>query len=126
LSPALYLFDVLIYDTYHQIILCYKDLNYCEPENIKATGGGPSYGLNYDDISGYSDQVKSDKKYCFYTYVFETEKNLDESTDLIAILNIPFNIILPQLTIENLKLIAKYHNIKTKSKMKSQELSINY
>jgi len=34
LSLALYLFDILIYDIYHQIILCYKDLNYYEPENI--------------------------------------------------------------------------------------------
>ena len=50
LSSALYLFDVLIYDTYHQIILCYKDLDNSEPETTKATGGGPSYELNYDDL----------------------------------------------------------------------------
>ena len=122
LSPVLYLFDVLIYDTYYQIILCYKGLNYFEPETTKATGGGPSYGLNYEDLSGYSDQIKSDMKYIFYTYALETEKNLFESTDLIAISNIPLNIILPQLTVDNLKLIAKCHNLKTKSKMKSQEL----
>ncbi len=122
LSPVLYLCDILICDTYYQITFYYKDLNYSEPETTKATGGGPSYGLNYNDLSGYSDQVKSDKKYSFYTYILETEKNLFESTDLIAISNIPLDIILPQLTVENLKLIAKCHNLKTKSKMKSQEL----
>ena len=115
-------YNVLIYDIYYQIILCYKGLNYFEPETTKATGGGPSYGLNYEDLSGYSDQIKSDMKYIFYTYALETEKNLFESSDLIAISNIPLNIILPQLTVENLKLIAKCHNLKTKSKMKSQEL----
>jgi len=123
LCPALYLFDVLIYDTYYQIILCCKDLNYySEPETTKATGGGPSYELNYDDLSCYSDQVKSNIKYTFYTYVLETEKNLFESTDLIAISNISWNIILPKLTVENLKLIAKSHKLKVQSKMKSQEL----
>jgi hypothetical protein len=122
LSPVLYLFDVLIYDTYYQIIHCYKDLNYFETATTKATGGGPSYGLNYDDLSGYSDQIKNDMKYIFYTYALETEKNLFESTNLIAISNIPLDIILPQLTVENLRLIAKCHNLKTKSKMKSQEL----
>ena len=122
LSLVLYLFDVLIYDTYYQIIRCFKDLNYFEPEITKVTGGGPSYELNYNDLSDYSEEVKSDKKYTFYTYVLETEKNLFESTDLIAISSIPLNIILPQLTVENLKLIAKCHNLKTKSKMKNQEL----
>ena len=123
LYPALYLFDVLIYDTYYQIILCCKDLNYySEPETTKATGGGPSYELNYDDLSCYSDQVKSNMKYTFYKYVLETEKNLFESTDLIAISNISWNIILPKLTVENLKLIAKSHKLKVQSKMKSQEL----
>jgi hypothetical protein len=122
LTPALYLFDVLIYDTYYQIIHCYKDLNYVEPETFKATGGGPSYGLNYDDLSSYSNQIKSDVKYSFYTYVLETEKHLFESTNLIAISNIPLDIILSQLTVENLRLIAKCHNLKTKSKMKSQEI----
>jgi hypothetical protein len=41
---------------------------------------------------------------------------------LIAISNISLNIILPKLTIENLKLIAKCHKLKTQSKMKSQEI----
>jgi len=122
LTPALYLVDALIYDTYYQIIDYYKDLNYFESETTKATEGGPLYGLNYDDLFGYSDQVKSDKKYTFYTYVLDTEKILFESTDLIAISNISLNIILLQLTIENLKLITKCHNLKTKSKMKNQEL----
>jgi len=91
LTPALYLFDVLIYNTYYQIIHCYKDLNYVESETTKTTGDGPSYGLNYDDLSSYSNQIKSDVKYSFYTYVFETEKHLFESTDLIAISNIPLD-----------------------------------
>ena len=56
LSQALYLFDVLIFDTYYQIILCYKDLDYSEPEITQATGGGPSYELNYVVI-----QIKSAK-----------------------------------------------------------------
>ena len=88
----------------------------------KATGGGSLYGLNYDDLSSYSNQIKSDVKYSFYTYVLETEKHLFESTDLIAISNIPLDIILPQLTVENLRLIAKCHNLKAKLKMKSQEI----
>ena len=58
LSSALYLFDVLIYNTYHQIILCYKDLDNSEAETTKATGGGPSYELNYDDLV---IQIKSEK-----------------------------------------------------------------
>ena len=43
-------------------------------------------------------------KYSFYKYVLESEKlqTLLESTDLIAISNISFNIILPKLTVENL------------------------
>ena len=122
LSLALYLFDALIYDTYYQIILCYKDLDYSEPETTKATGGGPSYELNYDDLSCYTDQVSKNMKYVFYTYVLEAEKKLLESTDLIAISNIPLNIILPKLTVENLKLIAKSHKLQTHSKIKSQEL----
>ena len=122
LSPALYLFDALIYDIYYQIISCYKDLDYSDPETTKATGGGPSYELNYDDLSCYSDQVSKNMKYIFYTYVLEAEKKLLESTDLIAISNIPLNIILPKLTVENLKLIAKSHKLKTQSKIKSQEL----
>ena len=122
LTPALYLFDVLINDTYYQIILCYKDLNYSEPETTKATGGGPSYELNYNDLSCYSDQVRSDMKYIFYAYALEAEKIILGSTNLIAISNIPLNIILPKLTVENLKLIAKSHNLKTHSKMKSQKL----
>jgi len=121
LSPALYLFDVLVYDIYYQIILCFKDLDYSESETTKAKGGGP-YELNYDDLSCYSDQVGKNMKYFFYTYVLEAEKFLLESTDLIAISNIPLNIILPKLTVENLKLIAKSHKLKTQSKMKSQEL----
>jgi hypothetical protein len=68
LSPVLYLFDALIYDTYYQIIHCYKDLNYFETATTKATGGGPSYGLNYNDLSGYSDQIKSDMK-LFFLYI---------------------------------------------------------
>ena len=32
LTPALYLFDALIYDIYYQIIHCYKDFNYVKPE----------------------------------------------------------------------------------------------
>ena len=107
LTSALYLCDVLIYNTYHQIIHCYKDLDNSEPETTKATGGGPSYELNYDDLSDYSDQVRKDMKYLFYTYVLEAEKSLLESTDLISISNIPLNIILPKLTVENLKLVAK-------------------
>ena len=122
LTPALYLFDVLIYDTYYQIILCYKDLNYSKPETTKATRGGPSYELNYNDLFCYSDQVRSDMKYIFYAYVLEAEKIILESTNLIAISNIPWDIILPKLTVENVKLIAKSHNLKTHSKMKSQEL----
>ena len=35
LSPALYLFDVLVYDIYYQIILCYKDLDYSESQPLK-------------------------------------------------------------------------------------------
>ena len=122
LSSALYLFDVLIYDTYHQIILCYKDLDNSESETTKATGGGPLYELNYDDLSCYSDQVRKDMKYIFYTYVLEAEKSLLESTDLIFISNIPLNIILPKLTVENLKLVANSHKLRIQSKMKSQEL----
>jgi hypothetical protein len=121
LSSALYLFDVLVCDIYYQIILCYKDLDYSESETTKAKGGGP-YELNYDDLSCYSDQVGKNMKYIFYTYLLEAEKFLLESTDLIAISNIPLNIILPKLTVENLKLIAKSHKLKTQSKMKSQEL----
>ena len=41
---------------------------------------------------------------------------------MIAISNISLNIILPKLTIENLKFIAKCHTLKTQSKMKSQEI----
>jgi len=89
LSPVLYLFDILICDTYYQIIFYYKNLNYSESETTKATESGPSYGLHYDDFSGYSNQVKSDKKYGFYTYILETEFFFSESTDLIAISNIP-------------------------------------
>lgn len=114
LFPVLYLLDALVYDIYYQIIHYYKDLNYFEPKTTKATGGGPSYGLNYDDLSDYSDQIKSDMKYIFYTYALETEKNLFESTGLIAISNTPFHIVLPQLTVDNLKLIAECHNLKTK------------
>ena len=69
LCPALYLFDVLIYDTYYQIILCYKDLDYSEPETTKTTEGGPSYELNYDNLFCYSDQVQKNIKYIFYTLV---------------------------------------------------------
>ena len=58
LSSALYLFDVLIYNTYHQIILCYKDLDNSEAETTKATGGGPSYELNYDDLVIRSSQKR--------------------------------------------------------------------
>jgi len=58
LCSGLYLFDVLIYDTYYQIILCYKDLDYFKPETTKTTGGGPSYELNYDDLFCYLDQVR--------------------------------------------------------------------
>ena len=64
-----------------------------------------------------SDQVRKDMK-----YVLEAEKSLLESTDLISILNIPLNIILPKLTVENLKLVAKSHKLKTPSKMKREEL----
>ena len=69
-------------------------------------------------------QVKPNMKYVFYKYVLESEKLqiLLESTDLITISNISFNIILPKLTVENLKLIAKNHKLKTHSKMKSQEI----
>jgi hypothetical protein len=127
LCPALYLFDVVRYDIYYQIILCCEDLNYySEPKTTKATEGGPLYELNYDDLSCYLDQVKSNMKYTFYTYVLETEKNLFESTDLIAISNISWNIILSKLTVENLKLIAKSHKLKVQSKMKSQKFQIYY
>ena len=64
-----------------------------------------------------SDQVRKDMK-----YVLEAEKSLLESTDLISILNIPLNIILPKLTVENLKLVANSHKLRIQSKMKSQEL----
>ena len=79
LSPALYLFDVLIYDIYYQIILCYKDLDYSESQTTKARGGGLSYEFNYDDLSCYSDQVSTNMKYIFYTYVLEAENFLSES-----------------------------------------------
>ena len=116
LKPVLYPVLCLIYDTYSQIILCLEELNYSEIKTNRATGGGPSYELNYNDLSCYSDQVQTDKKYLFYTYVLESEKShiLLESTDLIAISNISLNIILPNLTIENLKLIAKCHKLKTR------------
>jgi len=109
---------------YSQIILCFEELNYSEIKSNRATGGGPSYELNYDDFFCYSDQVQANKKYLFYTYVLESEKShiLLESTDLIAISDISLNIILSKLTIEILKLIAKCHKLKTQSKMKSQEI----
>jgi hypothetical protein len=122
LSPAVYLFDVLIYDTCCQVVLCCKDLDYSEPETNKATGGGPSYELNYDDLSCYSDQVSKNMKYVCYTYVLVAEKKLLQSKDLIAISNIPLNIILPKLTVKNLKLIIMSHKLRMQSKMKSQEL----
>jgi len=50
-------------------------------------------------------------KYILYIYVLEAKKNLSESTNLIAISNVPLNIILPKLTVENLKLIAKSHKL---------------
>ena len=75
LSPVSYLFDVLIFDTYYQIILCYKNLNYFETATTKATGGGPSYGLNYDDLSSYSDQIKSDIKYFLYICTWNRKKS---------------------------------------------------
>ena len=74
LSPALYLFDVLIFDIYYLIILCYKDLDYSEFQITKAKGGGPLYEFNYNDLSYYSDQVSTNMKYIFHTYVLEAEK----------------------------------------------------
>ena len=127
LQLALSLFHALMlmaYNTYLQIIFCFEDLNFFKTKTIRARGGGPSYELNYDDLSCYSDQVKADMKYLFYKYVLESEKLqiLLESTDLIAISNISFNIIFPKLTIESLKLIAQTHRLKTHSKMKRQEI----
>ncbi len=128
LYPALTLFHILkllIYDTYFQIILCINDLNNNTKTKVtKTTGGGPSYELNYSDLSEYSSQVKTDMKYLFYKYILESEKSqiFLESTDLIAISNIPLSVILPKVTVENLKLIANAHKLKTHSKMKSQEI----
>ncbi len=128
LYPASSLFHalkLLIYDTYFQIILCMKDLNNNNETKIsRTTGGGPSYELNYYNLSEYSSEVKTDMKYLFYKHILESEKSefFLESTDLIAISNIPLNVILPKLTVENLKLIAKNHKLKTHSKMKSQEI----
>jgi len=101
-------------------------LLFSENKNTRATGGGPLYELNYNDLCLYSNQVKADMKYLFYSYIPESEKSyiLLESKDLIVIPSIPLNIILSKLTVENLKLISKAHNIKTHSKIKSQEIQL--
>ena len=129
LHPILNVFHelkLLIHETQLQIILCFEDLSFSENKNTRATGGGPSYELNYNDLCLYSNQVKANMKYLFHSYIPESEKShiLLESNDLIAIPSIPLNIILSKLTVENLKLISKAHNIKTHSKMKSQEIQL--
>ena len=98
--PMIQAVILIIDDTKLQVISCYLDLEESE-HTIRIVGGGPAHEFTYNELGLYSSQIISEERYFFHSYVLHSDQLsvINQSYDLIAIPNIPLNIILPYLNV---------------------------